>query len=57
MQLFPHKSVAIARKKLCSMWCPHLSDPSLVALGEAESSTGFRKALDIVTDNELIQSH
>lgn len=48
MQLFPHKSVAVARKKLCSVWCPHLCDSNLEASGEAKSSVGFRKALDIV---------
>lgn len=56
MQLFPHKSVAIAWKKLCSVWCPHLGDSNLEASGEAKSSVGFRKALDIVMLNELIPS-
>lgn len=56
MQLFPHKPVATAWKKLCSVWCPHLDDSDLEASGEAKSSVGFRKTLDIVMDNELIHS-
>lgn len=46
MKLFPHKSVAIAWKKLCSVWCPHLSDPDLETSGEAKSSVGVRKKLE-----------
>lgn len=56
MQLFPHKSVAIAWKKLCSVWCPHLGDSKLEASGEAKSSVGFRKAIDTVMFDELIPS-
>lgn len=56
MKLFPHKSVAIAWKKIYSVWCPHLGDSDLETSGEAKSSVGFRKALDIVMDNELIRS-
>lgn len=56
MQLFSHKSVAIAWKKWCSMWCPHLGDSKLETSGEAKSSVGFRKASDTVMFNELIPS-